>query len=718
MESRRVRCDSGSSAEDDKTTFGQKKENNLAPVAKAVGRRAGRGSALARLLLALLGLFAVARAGILPGPLGLQAAGAAESLPTSVSPSRPPQIDGQVSPGEWDGATGIALEHGLLLVQNDAVHLYLLIDLTGATGDPGTEDEPGGNDFSLSFDVDGDRAITPGVDVNYGLDPGTRKLGVQRYLGPGRWTGLGDTRARLGSGFGPSPNAQVSHRIWELAIGLPELEAGPNRLLRMGLRVRSQDPSFEDHVPVHFAFDFSDLVEINLVTQDVQLLVLAHEEFGRVLGRLEEHKEKTGITTYIESWQNLNDTYYHEGRDVQERIKKGIAAYHAHEGTMYVMLVGDSDMFPVRSCKGYHTEWGVMWFPSDLYYADLYAGGEAFDDWDSGPSPYGGNNIFCEMDFDGFAEQNLDKLNLDRIDRYPDVGVGRVPASTAAEVATYVDKIIRYEIGAYQADWFRRALWIVDCSGCGVETKNRLDPFLTIEHNFTLYKRYFCEDNWDQATFDERADAINSLMNDGLGFVNHCGHGGRFRWQDWYDSSKMSGLTNKNKLPVVYSVSCGTARFFWDGCGCAGCTPIDLYQNTQGYEWRWEDCQVKTVDRPEPAAVQPSTYDRESFAEEFLVKRDTGGIAYIGCTFKQEYGGDDLDYYFFEGVAVGEESWMLGSLWNYALTKWLDNVEPWYYYAYIHMHKIMLFGDPSLRVGGVWTPKHMVYLPAVSREHP
>jgi len=601
-------------------------------------------------------------------------------------------IDGEVSSGEWDHAASIALEHGVMLVQNDASNLYLLVDLTGDTH------EDAADSFMLSFDVNTDRGITPNVDVNYSTFPSGHTLGIQHYLGPDSWTSLGDTYSELGAGFGASINSASPHRIWEFAISMPEIEAVPNGLVRLGLRTYSQTPSFMDDQPDNFYNDFSDLIGIALATAEVDLLVLADEDFVDALKPLKEHKDYTGINTYVQSWQGLNKSFGGEGRDAQERIKKGIATYEERCDTLWVMLVGDSDKFPVRSCKAYNTEWGSMYYPSDLYYADLYNASYDFDDWD-----YDGDDIFGEMDFDGFGEQDLNKLNLDQINMYPDVRVGRVPASTVAEVTTYVNKVISYEFNAYQSDWFNKALWITDCDFCAPIAKDRLDSYLT-DHGFTIIKRHFSD--YSHLEPAQRATLLNDDINNGVGFVNHCGHGGRFRWQDWYDETNPPTLSNQDQLPVVYSVSCGTARFFWDGCGCAGCTPVDLYQAIDGTEWKWEDCSIKTNNRPEPAAVQPSTYDRESFAEEFLVKRDSGGIAYIGCTFVEEHGGNDLDKYFFEAYDVGWKPPTLGYMWNYALSEWMDNVDPWHYYAFIHMHKVMLFGDPSLRVGGVsWVQK-------------
>jgi hypothetical protein len=106
-------------------------------------------------------------------------------------------------------------------------------------------------------------------------------------------------------------------------------------------------------------------------------------------------------------------------------------------------------------------------------------------------------------------------------------------------------------------------------------------------------------------------------------------------------------------------------------------------------------------------AIQPSKYDKESLAEHFLVKNPGGAVGYVGSCGKGEHGfwfavGEGLSPYFFEAYSLGSRN--LGDIWNRAMTRFIsDEVEPlgmdWY--RFIHVHKVIFFGDPSLRVGGI-----------------
>lgn len=185
----------------------------------------------------------------------------------SVRVARPPDLDGVVQRGEWDAAadSGTRLPHGLAFFQYDDANLYILLDLTGDThDDPPVTGAPWGDFLSLSVDVDRNRAITPNVDLSYGLYPGRYALGVQTYIRPGAWTGLRSTQARLGAGFGISTNARTPHRVWEIAIPLREIDAGPGRTVRLGIRMHSQTPAFDDAFPTNLNRDFSGLLEVSL----------------------------------------------------------------------------------------------------------------------------------------------------------------------------------------------------------------------------------------------------------------------------------------------------------------------------------------------------------------------------------------------------------------------------------------------------------------------
>lgn len=162
-------------------------------------------------------------------------------------------------------------EHGFVTTRSDEVRLYVLVDVLADTEDD-TEDG-----FWITFDVDRDGEITPGIDLNYRLEPETRNMRYQYYLGPGEWTELqSNTRSSMAAGFGcfladdsqavqPPPDVECSrHRIWEFAIDLDEIDVQPGGNAGMGLRIFSGSPSFMDILPADFSTDFYDLIQVEV----------------------------------------------------------------------------------------------------------------------------------------------------------------------------------------------------------------------------------------------------------------------------------------------------------------------------------------------------------------------------------------------------------------------------------------------------------------------
>jgi hypothetical protein len=646
---------------------------------------------------------------------------------TSVWPSKPPVIDGSASAEEWGDAASINLTHGWMLVQNDASNLYLLIDLTGdIQEDSPWKEKPWGDYFELSFDVDisGDITYVPipleTSDAMYALCPdtypGPYDLCRWFYTGPENWTaGEAYTISQVGVGFGSSLNSQTDHRIWELAISLQEIAAFPAEMVRLGLRTHSPDDFTDDYPEWHFG-NFSNLLEITLATPRVELLVLAHEDFCPALEPLKDHKEYTGMSTYIQSWQSLDKSFV--GRDAPEKVKKGIYAYEMYCDTEYVMLVGDIDKFPAR-----YTWWGRPddegWHVTDLYYADLREHGvqdfenweDHFENWD-----YNNNLLYGEIEWDGDGT-----INNDHIDFLPEVAVGRIPASTVSEVTAYVNKVIAYEWDNPPSDtWFKTAgLYSGSSESSDNAEIDEIGNSLT-NQNFNLIKRYWTSGQYPPGI----PGVIIDDMNTGVGFAYHYGHGNRDCWPSLsLCSETLWGLTNSGRLPIVFAAVCDTGGF-------APIPPYNPYLDVNGLEHCGrENGEVfdPYVDLPKPAPLQLGgiscngtdlEFDPSCLAETFIFghpmsSTGSGAIAYLGGRSAMQHLSMDLASYFFEAYDTGNCR-VLGDMWKYMIEEYytehnladshnweVDGSDWWTGCIFDQPRNLILFGDPSLRVGGV-----------------
>jgi hypothetical protein len=491
----------------------------------------------------------------------------------------------------------------------------------------------------------------------------------------------------------------------------------------MGLRAYSQNPSFTYDQPTGFSSNFANLTEVALATAKVDLLVLACEDFLDALKPLKAHKDYTGIKTYIQSWQSLNKSFGGVGVDEPERVKKGIAAYEKYCDTKYVMLAGDIDKFPTR-----YRWWGLpnqeYWAVSDLYYADLYKQGtETFDNWD-----VNGNGLFGEIEFspDG-------TINNDNIDFLPDVAVGRIPASTVAEITAYVNKVITYELGTLpSSSWFKKVGlytgdWLTDAN----TVKDGIGSNMAAD-GFTLTKRYTTFSTPPQPPAGVPGTVISDF-NSGVGFANYLGHGNSGAWAFNYSngafsltSTSLSALNNANHLPIVFAAACDTGMF-------ARMTRFDPYKDVNGVGHRGTNNgetlnpgPYPHVNLPKPAPIQDGQvtwdsqtrrFDMECIAETFIFGNpigSTGAIAYLGERSGGQVTSRDLDRFFFEAYYSGGSTVVLGNMWRYMIymyynyhnlaasnTWWRDPSQWGVGHAFDEPQKLILFGDPSLRVGGV-----------------
>jgi len=492
---------------------------------------------------------------------------------------------------------------------------------------------------------------------------------------------------------------------------------------------------------VQLSYEFSPHVAFGDSTS-YDLLIVAHEDFLEPLEVLRDWKSRTGIPTGLVSWQTYNG-YTSWGWDEPERIKSGIELAHRTYGVKYVLLVGDSDMLPVRytytdrkqndSTPGGQIFGYGAYYAGDLYYADLYKQDGTFDNWD-----YNGNHIYGELHGEWFTD---DCINFDRIDMIPDVAVGRVPAATVQDVENYVDKVINYESrtrGATRSgttiEWFKSALFIIpytsdddlDETFLGAK-ENIADDSLTTDRDFRITRLYDPRVSGAAAITDgtPTEDLIKWWLTSGVGFVNYGGHGNRDVWDNVFYTWSIDNRTFNNfKLPIVHSVGCGTAQF-------AVQPPYETYVDIDGRTHLGinnGELWPTSLTLPPPTPLQTDIHD--SFPEHMLCYHpDKGAIGYVGCVTGAQAWSKYLDEFFFEGYHEpyafdGHHLVVtLGDMWTNMVTQYCDTTKTesgrtlgpigrgettqkangdWFKVAGYHQPiKFMLFGDPSLRVGGL-----------------
>ena len=422
-----------------------------------------------------------------------------------------------------------------------------------------------------------------------------------------------------------------------------------------------------------------------------KLLIIAPKKFVKQLKPLVCHKHRMGIATRLVTLNEVYEKMYWHGRDCAEKIKYYIKSAVDNWGVEYVLLVGgkkgqfSSWHVPVRYVN-MECDWEARYI-SDLYYADIYDSEGNFSSWDSD-----GDGIYGEWYEDEVAEDQ-------DIDLRPDVAVGRLPCRNKLEVRIMVKKIIKYETTAYGKPWFTDMLVLAGDTypefsnplWKGYEGEYYGDRAIENMTGFNPTRLYTSD-----GTLSSTDDVINAFRK-GWGFVYFVGHGSPKSWGNNAPNGTeyIRGLTtqtihklgNRDMLPICVVSGCHNCQF-----------DVSIFKwFNETTRWHQE-------------------YVPECWGWRMTRKIGGGSVATIGCIalgYTKEdkvlfKGGiNELEVQFFKQYGQNNVE-VLGDTWAAAVT-WYVNTYPvdWNTQAvndsWIDAQVVeswVLFGDPSLRIGG------------------
>jgi len=194
----------------------------------------------------------------------------------------------------------------------------------------------------------------------------------------------------------------------------------------------------------------------------------------------------------------------------------------------YVLLLGDHGEIPTRIT---HVSDGVADDEaSDLYYADVFNSANNFCDWDAN-----NNDQFCEYGGSGG--------NQDQVDLYPDVHIGRLPASTKSELHNMLDKTLNYEYTAIGQEFFNNAILCgLDTFSGGIPEGEYLSDHIADNYldDFNVIKLYESDNTLTTQN-------VKTNWNEGAAFVSFSDHGLHSSWGGTFASSDVSSLMNSHQ---------------------------------------------------------------------------------------------------------------------------------------------------------------------------
>ncbi len=382
-----------------------------------------------------------------------------------------------------------------------------------------------------------------------------------------------------------------------------------------------------------------------------------------------------------------------DGADTPEKVKRFLYG-RWQKGARFALLVGDADQFPVRYMvldRVTREAFDTAFYPSDLYYADVARADGSFDDWNGRRE---GHHAFYFGEVRGEKHKD-DPINYDGMDLRPDIAVGRWPVSDPQEALRLAEKTLACEEALRRPGGRRAAFFCVDG---WIDARAALDGVARrLPSAWTVERRFFGGAPGDPAP-DEKE--LVRLVNEGVGFVAHAGHGHDLGWEKCLTAAGVARLRNRDRLPILMSVGCSTARF-------ATLPPYEPYTDIDGQEHAGTNHgEVFTAAPPPPLCFQRGSHNPRGLGEELLRAGPNGAAAYIGCnTGSQPCALTLLDGLVRGMAAKGPRR--LGDAWNAALVHYVEAeklaslrpTESWYPASiFFQGMKFMLFGDPALPI--------------------
>ena len=289
---------------------------------------------------------------------------------------------------------------------------------------------------------------------------------------------------------------------------------------------------------------------------EFDFLILTIPEFADALQPLVDYKNDHDILTNLVTIDEIPS----QGVDIQEDIKYFIKDAIDQSNIKYVLLVGagvaEQEIFPVRyawiASPPYEDS-----FPSDLYYADIYDAQMNFVSWD-----HDGDGKYCEYTDD-----------LDAVDIYPDVHIGRLPANDAVEVESVVNKILDFS----EHNQVMETIVQIGGDTFPGDPEGIYEGEFANEEVLTKLPGYTSKQLWGSTGTLTHFKIIQGIHK-GTDYLDFSGHGSPVSWAThppeddsrWIpEGLKYNGwlyyhcdfLFNSKKYPVVVLNACSTSKF-------------------------------------------------------------------------------------------------------------------------------------------------------------
>ncbi len=281
-----------------------------------------------------------------------------------------------------------------------------------------------------------------------------------------------------------------------------------------------------------------------------EYLIITNSSLASSYQPLLKWKKMKGLKSKILTIEEIEDRYSGSSKPI--KIKRCLLDYYQNHKLKYVLLGGDDTVVPVQGCYCYNPSGDkkkVYDMPSDLFYACF---GGNFE-WDAN-----GNGIVAEVE--------------DSISMLPSIYVTRLPVRTNDDVASYLEKLLQYEMTPTKNGWGNNILMCGNMIDDQEEGKS--DAEIKGDMLYDTFKQYWNGSRlkfYDTYTDFEGNDnyELNGMnlqeqIGKGYTFVEMISHGAHRLWflenDSCYNINNASSQIN-NRPTIITTTACLTNAF-------------------------------------------------------------------------------------------------------------------------------------------------------------
>lgn len=256
------------------------------------------------------------------------------------------------------------------------------------------------------------------------------------------------------------------------------------------------------------------------------MIIVTVPTFRGALEPLVAARQAQGLRVVVVDVEQAYDAFNHgrAGPDAIKALVQHALTAWAPPAPRFLLLAGDASYDPRGYLKGV-----------ELDLVPTQAVHTTFSGWT-------GSDVWYAMPDEGPSAR-------------PALAVGRFPAQTAEQLADMVAKTLAYERGEGNAAWRSQAFLVADNDERG---------FADEVSEFALrLEGYTSQEVVIEGDGSAARDTLLRAFDEGRGLIGYFGHGSVTLWaqEKVFGIEDVAKLTNRNRLPVVFTVTCLSGFF-------------------------------------------------------------------------------------------------------------------------------------------------------------